>query len=122
MAVETVADFAAMLAQIHLVEPAQLKKIATQLQSRFPEPRAGGGTDSPQLDDALPGQPTFPGPVPNCFWILRVLNRLGEGGMGEVYKALNWKLKIVALKLIRKDAITPGPLVVSSARFAPPPS
>jgi serine/threonine-protein kinase len=36
-----------------------------------------------------------------------LLERLGEGGMGQVFKARNWKLdKVVALKLIRKDLLT----------------
>src|SRR5262249_45458685 len=33
-----------------------------------------------------------------------LLQRLGEGGMGTVFKARNWKLdRIVAVKLIRKE-------------------
>src|SRR5436305_11030031 len=44
-----------------------------------------------------------------------LLERLGEGGMGHVYKARNWKLgQVVALKLIRKNLLT-NPTVV--ARF-----
>src|SRR5207244_4365630 len=44
-----------------------------------------------------------------------LLERIGEGGMGQVFKARNWKLgHIVALKLIRKELLT-NPTVV--ARF-----
>jgi serine/threonine protein kinase len=36
-----------------------------------------------------------------------LLQRLGEGGMGQVFKAKNWKLdKVVALKVIRKERLT----------------
>src|SRR6516162_3495352 len=36
-----------------------------------------------------------------------LVERLGSGGMGAVFKARNWKLgKTVALKIIRKDLLT----------------
>ncbi len=36
----------------------------------------------------------------------KILSLLGEGGMGAVYEARNWKLdRVVALKLMRKERL-----------------
>jgi serine/threonine protein kinase len=108
MSVETVADFAAMLAKGRLLKPDQLEEIAARLQRRFPEPRTLAA-ELIRRDWLTPFQ------VNKLFqdhgeelllgsYVL--LERLGAGGMGEVYKARNWKLdKIVAIKLIRPDRL-----------------
>ncbi len=114
MAAETVADFAALLAQLHLLEPAQLEVIATQLQSQFPEPRALAG-ELLHRDWLTPFQVNqlFKGQGEDLLLGSYVLlKRLGEGGMGEVYQARNWKLgKIVAVKLIRKERLSSSNLL-----------
>jgi serine/threonine-protein kinase len=109
MAVGTVSDFTAILARAHLLEPAQLEEVASHLQSQFPEPRALAG-ELLRRDWLTPFQVNqlFKGKGEELLLGSYVLlKRLGEGGMGEVYKARNWKLgKTVALKLIRKQRIT----------------
>lgn len=114
MAVETVADFAALLAQVHLLEPAQLKEIATDLRSRFPEPRALA-SELLRRDWLTPFQVNqlFKGHGGNLLLGSYVLlQRLGEGGMGEVFKARNWKLgKIVAIKVIRQERLNDSDLL-----------
>ncbi|HEY7326558.1 MAG TPA: protein kinase [Gemmataceae bacterium] len=109
MAVGTVSDFTATLARAHLLEPAQLEEVASHLQSQFPEPRALAG-ELLRRDWLTPFQVNqlFKGNGAELLLGSYVLlKRLGEGGMGEVYKARNWKLgKIVALKLIRQERIS----------------
>ena len=40
----------------------------------------------------------------------KIIDKLGEGGMGQVFRARNWKLdRVVALKLIRKERLANTP-------------
>lgn len=94
--------------QYHLLEAVQLEEVTRNLQARFPDSKALAGElirrgllTPYQANQLLQGrgQELLLG-----SYVL--LERLGEGGMGQVFKARNWKLgKIVALKLIRKERL-----------------
>lgn len=96
------------LRQFKLLTPAQEKELE-KFQDSFPDSKAlakalmqQGWITAFQVNYLLKGkgQELLLG-----SYVL--LDRLGEGGMGQVYKARNWKLgKVVALKLIHKDRIT----------------
>jgi len=97
------------LRQHRLLEPAQLDEVVRRLQARLPEPKQlarellqRGWITAFQANYLLQGKA---GDLVLGSYVL--LERLGEGGMGQVFKAHNRKLdKIVALKLIRKERLT----------------
>ncbi len=101
------AGLASAIRQGRLLEPAQADELG-RLQASFPEPRAlaaelirRGWLTPYQINQLMQGRgrDLFLG-----SYVL--LERIGEGGMGAVFKARNWKLgRIVALKLIRKERL-----------------
>ena len=107
---ETVMSNSALLdalRQYRLLDAAQLEELEA-LAGRFPDPKALAGElirrgwlTPYQANQIFAGR--------GCELLLGsyvLLERLGEGGMGQVFKAQNWKLgKIVALKLIRKERL-----------------
>jgi serine/threonine protein kinase len=110
MAADSITAWAAILRENRLLEPAQLNEL-DRLLVRFPDPRA--------LARELVGRAWLTPYQVNQLFQERgqllllgshvLLERLGEGGMGQVFKARNWKLhRIVAIKLIRKERLT-GP-------------
>jgi serine/threonine protein kinase len=108
MTVDSVTSFVDCLRRANLLTAEQLSETAGQLHRRFPEPRALAGEllrrgwlTPYQANQLLAGR----GPE-LVLGSYIVLERLGEGGMGQVFKARHQKLgTIVALKVIRKDRL-----------------
>jgi serine/threonine protein kinase len=111
MAAASIASTASLveaLRQFRLLEPPQLAEVTRTLAARFPDPKAlarelmqRGWLTPYQANQLLQGRGQ--GLVLGSYTLLE---RLGEGGMGQVFKARNWKLgKVVALKLIRKERL-----------------
>src|SRR5690349_2375515 len=107
MAIATIADLVAALRNYRLLEPEQLDALAREAQPA--EVRAAarslvqrGWLTTYQINEFFLGR--GPQLVLGSYVLLELL---GEGGMGQVFKARNWKLgQVVALKLIRKDRFT----------------
>jgi WD40 repeat protein len=106
--ITSVHDLTEVLRHGQILRPDQLAAIASELQSRFSDPRAlarellqRGWLTPYQINKLLQGHAAdlVLGPY-------LLLERLGEGGVGQVFKARNRKLdRIVALKVIRKDLL-----------------
>src|SRR3954451_22568144 len=107
MALASTTTLVDALRQYRLLEPPQLQDIPP-LQAQFSDPKALAGEliqrgwlTPYQANQLLQGKGQE---LVLGSYVL--LERLGEGGMGAVFKAKNWKLgRIVALKLIRKERL-----------------
>jgi eukaryotic-like serine/threonine-protein kinase len=104
MAVTSSADFVAFLLQNDLLEQEQIDELVGELQARFPAPhqlaaelvRRGWLTDF-QVQQLAEEQSLVLGKY-------LLIDRIGSGGMGEVFKARHRQLaRVVALKILRKE-------------------
>jgi serine/threonine protein kinase len=108
MPITVAADLVEALRRAHVLEPAQLQHVTADLQHRFPDSRAlarellqRGWLTAYQANLLLQdrGGELALGP-----YVL--LERLGEGGMGQVFKARHQLMnRIVAIKVIRKERL-----------------
>jgi serine/threonine-protein kinase len=107
MFIASVTDLVKLLGECRLLEPTQLAELPA-LQSRFAAAEAvakelvkRGWLTAYQVNELFLGRG---GGLLLGSYVL--LERLGQGGMGAVFKARNWKLhKTVAVKLIRKERL-----------------
>jgi serine/threonine-protein kinase len=108
MPVTSVASLVAALRESQALAQPHLEEVAHRLQRRFSDPRAlarellqRGWLTAYQINQVFLGRG---GDLVLGPYVL--LERLGEGGMGQVFKARHQTLKrIVALKVIRKDRL-----------------
>jgi serine/threonine-protein kinase len=106
--IETVPSLIEALRESRSLRPAQLEELSRALQTQFQNPRLlakelldRGWLTAYQLNQIFQGRGADLQIGPYVL-----LQRIGEGGMGQVFKAWHRHLdRVVALKIIRKDKL-----------------
>src|ERR1700692_4667192 len=103
MAIASTTSLVDALRQYRLLEPAQLEEITRNVQARCPDANAlARELIQRKLLTPYQANHLLQGRGQDLLLGSYVLlEKLGEGGMGQVFKAKNWKLgRTVAVKLI----------------------
>jgi eukaryotic-like serine/threonine-protein kinase len=108
MPINSIPSFVEALRESRSLRPAHLEEVSCRLQTRFVNPRLlarelldRGWLTAYQLNQIFLGRG---GDLAIGPYVL--LHRIGEGGMGQVFKAWHRHLdRVVALKVIRKDKL-----------------
>src|SRR5947207_10897893 len=106
--------FTDSLQRLRLLRPSQLNELVAQLSARFAEPRALAGelVKRGWLTPFQVNQLARGRGEELVLGQYLLLDRLGEGGMGTVYKARHLRLdRLVTLKVIRKEQFHQGETV-----------
>jgi serine/threonine-protein kinase len=108
MSISSVASFVDVVVRTGLLEPEQLEALTRKLQARFTDPKALAKEllQRRWLTSYQIHQLFHSGGQDLVLGSYVLLERLGEGGMGQVFKARHRTLdRVVALKIIRKERL-----------------